>query len=71
MIHQQQIRVWRARLALSQAELASESDINQARISRAEHGIVRLSDAEMIRIHACIMRKRAEKTRRKAANAQS
>lgn len=65
MIQQQQIRVWRARVGLSQEELAREADMNQARISRAEHGIIRLSDAEMTRIHECIMRKRAEKSRRK------
>lgn len=64
MIQQQQIRVWRARLMLSQEELARETELNQARISRAEHGILRLSDAEMARIHECIMRKRSQKYRR-------
>lgn len=67
MIQQQQLRVWRARLALSQEELARETEMNQARISRAEHGIVRLSDTEMAKIHEYIMRKRAMKSRRKTA----
>ena len=67
MIQQQQIHVWRARLRVSQEELARETGISQARISRAEHGLVRLSDEEMTMIHECIMRKRAGKSRRKTA----
>jgi predicted transcriptional regulator len=64
MIHQQNIRVWRAKLALSQMQLGQEADIPQSRISRAEQGLIRLSDAEMSRISAVILRKRKARPRR-------
>jgi predicted transcriptional regulator len=67
MVQQQQIRVWRARLGITQEELAREAALNQARISRAEHGMVRLRDEEMARIHAYLMRKRDDKSTRKAS----
>lgn len=66
MIQQHQIRVWRAKLTLSQADLGREADINQTRISRAEQGLTRLSDAEMARISAVIMRKRKERPPKRA-----